>query len=231
MTINMPDTLRGIAADVVGCERCPRLRSYCERVAREKRRMFRNEPYWGRPVPGFGDSRACLLIIGLAPAAHGGNRTGRVFTGDKSGDWLYGALYHYGFANRADSHHRNDGLQLSGAYVTAAARCAPPGNKPERQEFANCREYLIRESKLLRRVRVILCLGKLALDNYLLARAEQGLPVPRPRPVFAHGAQWNTPEGVAVLCSYHPSRQNTQTGRLTRRMFHSIFARARKLCD
>ncbi|HEY2933904.1 MAG TPA: uracil-DNA glycosylase [Acidobacteriota bacterium] len=227
----MPDSLRKVAANVIACERCPRLRSYCKRVAQEKRRMFQNESYWGKPVPGFGDPEACLLIIGLAPAAHGGNRTGRVFTGDRSGDWLYDALYRYGFANQPVSKHRNDGLQLKGAYVTAAARCAPPANKPERQEFANCREYLVRELRLLPQVQVILCLGRLALDNYLLARTGHGHSPTRPRPAFAHGAEWAAPEGVTVLCSYHPSQQNTQTGKLTRQMFHSVFSRAREICE
>ncbi len=227
----MADTLRKISRNIIACERCPRLRRYCLKVAREKRRMYLNEEYWGKPIPGFGDPQAKLLVIGLAPAAHGGNRTGRVFTGDRSGDWLYAALHAYGFANQPASKHRNDGLNLIEAYVTAAARCAPPGNKPTPQELANCREYLVRELKLLRRLRVILCLGKVALDNYWLARREQQLEVPRPRLSFAHGAEWHSPEDVAVLCSYHPSQQNTQTGKLTRSMFHAVLARARELCE
>jgi uracil-DNA glycosylase family 4 len=226
----MADTLKRISLDVITCERCPRLRQYCLQVAREKRRMYRDHQYWGKPVPGFGDPKAKLLVIGLAPAAHGGNRTGRVFTGDRSGDWLYAALHAYGFANQPISEHRNDGLKLIEAYVTAAARCAPPQNKPTLAEFANCRPYLVRELKLLRRLRVILCLGKLALDNYWLARSEQELEFPRPRFGFAHGAEWRSPEGLAVLCSYHPSQQNTQTGRLNRSMFHAVFARAQDLC-
>jgi uracil-DNA glycosylase family 4 len=192
--------------------------------------MYLNEEYWGKPVPGFGDPKAKLLVVGLAPAAHGGNRTGRVFTGDRSGDWLYAALHACGFANQPVSRRRNDGLKLMEAYITAAARCAPPANKPTGEEFSNCREYLVRELNLLRRLRVILCLGKLALDNYWLARREQGLAVPRPRFAFGHGAEWRSPEGLAVLCSYHPSQQNTQTGKLTGSMFHAVLARARELC-
>lgn len=227
----MADSLKEIAGDITSCELCPRLRRYCRQVAERKRPKFRNDAYWGRPVPGFGDARARLLVIGLAPAAHGANRTGRVFTGDKSGEWLYAALHQYRFANQPTSVNRHDNLRLIGAYVSAAARCAPPANKPTPQEFAACRQYLVRELQVLRRVRVVLCLGRLALENYWAARLQQNLPVPHPRFAFAHLAEWGAPEGTTVLCSYHPSQQNTQTGRLTRSMFHAVFARARELAD
>ncbi|MBI4455578.1 MAG: uracil-DNA glycosylase [Acidobacteria bacterium] len=227
----MSESLKRIAANVIACELCPRLRDYCRQIAQQKRHMFRHEEYWGRPVPGFGDPQARLWVIGLAPAAHGGNRTGRVFTGDRSGDWLYAALYQYGFANQPISTNREDGLKLIQAYVSAAVRCAPPANKPMREEFDNCRRYLVRELKVLRHLRVIVCLGKLALDSYWLARKQQGLTIPHPRLPFTHGAEWDSPEEVTLLCSYHPSQQNTLTGKLTRPMFHRIFRRARKLCE
>jgi len=225
----MPDSLSKISDDIARCTLCPRLREYCLRVASQKRRMFRDDDYWGLPVAGFGDAGARLLVLGLAPAAHGGNRTGRVFTGDRSGDWLYAALHKYGFANQPVSMRRDDGLRLTGAYVTAAARCAPPKNKPTPGEFGNCRKYLIRELGALLEVRVVLCLGRLALDNYMAARSELNLALPRPRLLFGHGAEWRSPEGIAVCCSYHPSQQNTQTGRLTQPMFHALFSRVRDL--
>ena len=228
----MPDSLIKIAADITTCELCPRLRHYCLQVAQQKRRMFRNDDYWGLPVPGFGDDvQARLLVIGLAPAAHGGNRTGRVFTGDQSGDWLFAALHEHGFANQAESTSRNDGLRLIRTYVTAAARCAPPANKPSPQEFANCRIYLEREIRALQAIRVILCLGRLALDNYVAVRAALHLPTSHPRFAFGHGAEWLSPEGITVLCSYHPSQQNTRTGRLTRTMFRAVFERVRELSE
>lgn len=217
--------------EIITCTACPRLVAYRERVAREKRRQFRDEEYWGRPLPGFGDPKARLLIMGLAPAAHGGNRTGRMFTGDSSGDWLARALHGTGFANQPISRSRDDGLRLQDAFITAAVRCAPPDNKPTPREFATCRSHLIRELTLLRRVAVVVALGKLAFDAYLAARAEMGRAVPSPRPAFAHGASYELPEGVTLIASYHPSRQNTQTGRLTAAMLASVFRSARRILD
>jgi uracil-DNA glycosylase len=214
---------------VVECERCPRLRAHCRRVARERKREFQEWEYWGRPVPGFGDPRARLLVVGLAPAAHGGNRTGRVFTGDSSGDWLYEALHRFGFASQPTSVSRDDGLELTDCYVAAAARCAPPKNKPTPREFANCRPYLEAEIRLLRRVRVVLVLGRMAFENFLEAAACLDGPRPLPAPRFAHGAEATLPDGRILICSFHPSRRNTNTGLLTRPMWHGIFRRAREL--
>ncbi len=216
---------------ILTCTSCPRLVEYRSRISREKRRQYRDWEYWGKPLPSFGDPQARLMIIGLAPAAHGGNRTGRMFTGDQSGDWLYGALHRFGFANQPTSRHREDGLTLHDAYITAAVRCVPPQNKPVRTELATCRTYLVAEVRLLRRVHVVLPLGKIAFDAYLAARRELGLPAPNARPSFAHGGTTRLPEGVLLLASYHPSRQNTQTGRLTQRMFDMIFAKARVELD
>lgn len=222
--------LRALCAEVTACRRCPRLVEYRERVAREKRRAFRDWDYWGRPLPGFGDPAARLLVIGLAPAAHGGNRTGRIFTGDRSGDWLYDTLHRFGFANQPTSTHRDDGLKLSAAYVNAAVRCAPPDNKPTPQERANCQPYLERELRLLRNVRVVVALGRLAFDAYLSARRAVGLPLPQPRPRFAHASVTEL-SNVFLIGSYHPSQRNTQTGMLTRAMFDHVFATARRLLD
>jgi uracil-DNA glycosylase family 4 len=198
-----------------------------EQVARHPPRRYLGERYWAKPLPGFGDPNAHLLIVGLAPAAHGGNRTGRIFTGDRSGDWLYGALHAAGFANQPDSIHRNDGLALTDCYITAAVRCAPPDNKPSRVEFERCRPYLVQELQLFENVRVVIALGKIAFDSFLLAHQKNGEMVPKPRPRFGHGASVVLPNGVTLIGSYHPSQQNTFTGKLTRPMFHSIFARAR----
>ena len=216
--------------DIIDCTVCPRLVAHRERVAREKRRQFCDDEYWGRPLPGFGDPQARLLIVGLAPAAHGGNRTGRMFTGDSSGDWLARALHGEGFASQPTSTRRDDGLTLRDAFITAAVRCAPPDNKPTPKEFAACRAFLIRELALLRRVRVVVALGKLAFDAYLAARSEMGLEAPRPRPAFAHGAAYALPDAT-LIASYHPSRQNTQTGRLTRPMLSSVFRSARRVLE
>ncbi len=213
---------------ITRCRRCPRLVAHREAIARTKRRQFRQWTYWGRPVPGFGDPKARLFVIGLAPAAHGGNRTGRVFTGDRSGDWLYEALYRFEFANQPHSAHRGDGLRLSDCYIAAVVRCAPPGNKPLPEEFDACRPYVIEELRLLRRVRVVVALGKIAFDHYLRACRDSGLPVPSPAIQFGHGAAYQLPWGVTLIGCYHPSQQNTFTGKLTRRMFHAIFRRARK---
>ncbi len=208
---------------VTECRKCPRLVQWREKVAAEKRAAFKDWDYWGRPLPGFGDPDAELLIVGLAPAAHGGNRTGRVFTGDRAGNWLFGALHRFAYANQPNSDHRDDGLRLTGAYVTAAVRCAPPANKPTSEERNTCLPYLERELGLLQRVRVILPLGSFAYDA--VARLT-GL---RPRPRFGHGVEARLSDRRTVLCSYHPSQQNTFTGKLTEEMFDSVFLRAREL--
>lgn len=205
--------------------------AYCREIAATKRRMYADWDYWGKPLPGFGDPEARLLVVGLAPAAHGGNRTGRMFTGDSSADWLMEALHAHGFANQPTSTHRDDGLKLHGAYITAAARCAPPDNRPTTEELANCRPYLRRELELLRNVRVVIVLGRIAYEAFWQAMKELGrIGRDVKRPDFAHGAvfAWDPAQPTLVM-SYHPSRQNTQTGRLTRDMFHSVFAMARKL--
>ncbi|HVH68112.1 MAG TPA: uracil-DNA glycosylase [Gemmatimonadales bacterium] len=212
---------------VIACTRCPRLRAYCRRVAREKKREFRDWEYWGKPVPGFGDANARLLVVGLAPAAHGANRTGRMFTGDSSGDWLYEALHRFGFASQPGSTSRDDGLRLSDCYITAAARCAPPANQPSRVELEHCRSYLADEVRLLSRVRVVVTLGHVAHDGWLKAAGWWARLAPRERPPFRHGALTRLPDGTVVIASYHPSRQNTNTGKLTRDMWHRVFAQAR----
>jgi uracil-DNA glycosylase family 4 len=201
-------------------------------VARTKVRRFRDFPYWGRPVPGYGDPQARLLVLGLAPAAHGGNRTGRVFTGDRSGDFLFAALHASGFASQPTSVRRDDGLSLRDCYVTAAVRCAPPANRPLAQEFAACRPYLLEELSLLPRLRVVVALGGVAFGAYLGARRAMGQPVPRPLPRFGHGRVAVMPgDAVALIGSYHPSQQNTFTGRLTRRMFAGVLRRAREYLE
>ncbi len=200
-------------------------------MAREKKRAFRDQDYWGRPVPGLGDPDARLMVVGLAPAAHGGNRTGRIFTGDSSGDWLYEALHRFGFANQPLSIGRDDGLELRDCYVTAAARCAPPGNKPTPRELENCRPYLGSEMRLLSRVRVILTLGHVAHRSWLQASGGWRRLGIEDRPRFAHGAESRLPDGRVILSSYHPSRQNTHTGRLTLKMWHAIFRRARQCVE
>jgi uracil-DNA glycosylase family 4 len=224
-------TLDTVSRRIIACTRCPRLRAYCARVARDRKREFRDWDYWGKPVPGFGDPRARLLVVGLAPAAHGGNRTGRVFTGDSSGDWLYGALHRYGFARQAHSVSRHDGQRLDDCWVTAAARCAPPGNRPTPAELARCRPHLAAELALLTRVRVVITLGRIGHDAYLRAAGWWDRRPPGERPPFGHGAIARLPDGVTLISSYHPSRQNTNTGRLTRAMWHAVFRRARALVD
>lgn len=216
---------------IADCTKCPRLTAYRQAIAKEKVKRFRDWEYWGRPVPGFGDPQARLFVVGLAPAAHGGNRTGRIFTGDRSGDWLYEALHAYGFANQPESTHLNDGLRLRNCYVAAAVRCVPPANKPSKEEFESCRPYLQEELRLLRRITVVIALGKIAFEEYL--RACQGMEYGRvaPRPKFFHGADYELPWGVKLLGSYHPSQQNTFTGTLTRPMFHGVFQRARQLLE
>jgi uracil-DNA glycosylase family 4 len=224
-------SLPAVREAIVACERCPRLRRYCRRIARDKVRRFRDEEYWGRPVPGFGDTKARLLVVGLAPAAHGGNRTGRVFTGDSSGDWLYDALHANGFASQALSTGRGDGLLLTGCYVTAGARCAPPGNKPTTSELLRCRPYLEAEIALLRDVRVVVALGRIGHESWLKASGHWAALPPVARPPFGHGVERRMADGRILLASFHPSRQNTQTGRLTRPMWDAIFRRARTLVD
>jgi uracil-DNA glycosylase family 4 len=221
-------TLKLLNETIADCTNCSRLVTYRQTVARTKRRQFKDWTYWGRPVPGFGDPSAHLYVLGLAPAAHGGNRTGRVFTGDRSGDWLYEALHRYGFANQASSTDRDDGLALADCYIGATVRCAPPGNKPTPDEFERCRRYLREELRLLKRNRVVVALGKIAFDHYLKVCGLEGLAVPSPLPSFGHGVVYRLPWGVALLGSYHPSQQNTFTGKLTRPMFHAVFARARR---
>jgi uracil-DNA glycosylase family 4 len=215
-----------MGARLVRCRLCPRLVAHRERVARDRVARFRDQGYWGRPVPGFGDPEARLLVVGLAPAAHGANRTGRIFTGDESGNWLYAALHRAGFANQPTSQHRDDGLALRDTWVTAAARCAPPANRPTPAELATCRRWLLGELALLRAVRVVVALGRVAHDAFLAAEDDRGFPPPRPRPGFAHGAEHGLPSGLTLLCCYHPSQQNTFTGRLTRPMLDGVFARA-----
>lgn len=204
--------------------------AYRAQVARQKRRAFREWEYWGRPLRGFGDPAAHLLVIGLAPAAHGGNRTGRIFTGDRSGDWLFETLHRFGFANQPTSTHRDDGLRLNDAYVTAAVRCAPPDNKPTKDELAQCQTYLARELQLLRTVRVIVALGRFAFDAYWQVRRMRGQPVPQPRPQFGHAEVYKLPD-FFLIGSYHPSQRNTQTGMLTHAMFDRVFSTARQIID
>jgi uracil-DNA glycosylase family 4 len=211
--------------EIAACRACPRLVAWREQVAREKRRAYREWTYWGRPVPGFGDPRARLVIIGLAPAAHGANRTGRVFTGDRSGDFLYAGLHRAGFANQPRSEHREDGLALRDAYVTAAGRCAPPDNKPLPEELARCAPFLDRELALLP-ARVLLALGAIAWGAALAWLERAGWTLPSPRPAFAHGAELALPGAPVLLGCYHVSQQNTQTGRLTPAMFDTVMARA-----
>jgi uracil-DNA glycosylase family 4 len=230
--------LRQLEADLTSCRRCPRLVEWREQVATVKRAAYADQAYWGRPVPGFGDPEAWLLIVGLAPGAHGANRTGRMFTGDRSGDWLYASLHGAGLASQASSESRDDGLTLSGAWITAVVRCAPPGNRPTTSERDACLPWLEREIALLNSVRVVVTLGGFAWTNSLRALADLGCSVSRPRPEFAHGAETFVDasrsesvcvETLPVLGSYHPSQQNTFTGRLTREMLDGIWRTAMRL--
>jgi uracil-DNA glycosylase len=222
--------LAALEAEVTGCRRCPRLVEWRERVAHEKRAAFADWDYWGRPLPGFGDPAARILVLGLAPAAHGANRTGRIFTGDRSGDWLFAAMHRAGLASRPTSVSRDDGLRLRGAWVTAAVRCAPPGNRPTPAERDTCLPWTERELTLLARVRVIVCLGAFAWDAALRVRSALGEPVPRPRPRFGHGAEAAGGRWRLLGC-FHPSQQNTFTGKLTESMLDAVFARARALAE
>jgi len=222
-------SIAGVQRAVVACEQCARLRTHCKAVAREKRRAYANETYWGKPVPGFGDPAARLVIVGLAPGAHGANRTGRIFTGDSSGDWLYEALHRTGFASLPTSVSRDDGQTLTDCYITCAARCAPPDNKPLPSELDTCRPFLTAELALLKRMRVVLALGRVGHEAFLRGSGWWERLSARERPAFAHAAEHALPDGVVLLSSFHPSRQNTQTGRLTRAMWHGVFERAREL--
>jgi uracil-DNA glycosylase family 4 len=217
------DDLRLLADEIAACRACPRLVEWREQVAIEKRAAYRHETYWGRPIAGFGDPEATVVVLGLAPAAHGANRTGRVFTGDRSGDWLYRAMYRAGFANQPTSVAADDGLQLTGAWVTAAVKCAPPGNTPMPDERDACAPFLARELAMLDRSKVVVCLGAFGY-----AAACRHFGVSR-RPRFGHGTEVPLPNGVTLLCSFHPSQQNTFTGRLTEPMLDAVFARASEL--
>ena len=224
-------TVAEIQQQVIACRACPRLVEWREEVARVKRRMYRDEPYWGAPLAAFGDPQARLLVVGLAPAAHGGNRTGRMFTGDRSGDWLFGALHRAGFANQPESVRSGDGLELQDALITAAARCAPPQNKLRPDELTACRPYITREIQLLADLRVVVPLGRIAFDAFLRAYAAAGRTPPQRKPPFGHAVESQLPDGGPLLIAcYHPSQQNTQTGRLTLEMLDAVFQRAREVC-
>jgi uracil-DNA glycosylase family 4 len=223
--------LEELEREIVGCRRCPRLVAWREQVAREKRAAFAGETYWGRPIPGFGDPAARVMIFGLAPAAHGANRTGRVFTGDRSGDFLFAALHRTGFANQPTSVHAGDGLRLRDAWITAAVRCAPPANKPTPAERDACLPYAVRELELLPAVRTVVCLGAFAWDAALRSLVAHGSPVPRPRPRFGHGTELELPGAPVLLGCFHPSQQNTFTGRLTSAMLDAVLLRARAVCE
>lgn len=216
---------------LIQCRRCPRLVEHCTRVAREKRRAYRDWEYWGKPVPGFGDTNARVLLLGLAPGAHGSNRTGRMFTGDSSGNFLYPVLHATGFASQAKSTDIHDGLTLQDAYITATLRCAPPDNKPTPDEIANCSEFLDRELEQLKRVRVVVALGRIGFEAYLNHLKRRGLLASKKEYVFGHGEHYKMPDDRWLLASYHPSNQNTQTGKLTEKMFREIFVKARKLAE
>jgi uracil-DNA glycosylase family 4 len=214
---------------IMACTRCPRLTTYRQQVAEQKVRRFRHLTYWGKPVPSFGDPTARLVLMGLAPAAHGANRTGRAFTGDRSGAWLFDALHAHGFANQPGAEHRQDGLTLHDAYITQVLHCVPPGNKSSREEIARCQAYLLAELRLLKNLQILLPLGKIAFDAALNALQQLDIALPSPRPHFGHALQYQLANGLTLLTSYHPSQQNTQTGRLTRPMFHQVFKTARNL--
>jgi uracil-DNA glycosylase family 4 len=214
---------------IVACERCERLRPYCAEIARVRRRAFAEFEYWGKPVPSFGDVKARVLVLGLAPGAHGSNRTGRPFTGDGSGDFLFPVLHEAGFASQAKAVSRDDGMQLTNAWISAVVRCAPPGNKPSPEELRNCAPWLDEEMKLLRELRVVVCLGKIAFDGFLGHQLRTGKLASRAGFNFGHGAEYALPGGLTLIASYHPSLQNTNTGKLTRPMLLGVFKRAREL--
>ncbi len=228
---SLPNWLIQLNREVVSCTRCPRLVIYREQIAREKRRAYRECDYWGKPVPGFGDPNARVLVLGLAPGAHGSNRTGRPFTGDASGKFMYPILHETGFANQPEATCIGDGLELRDLYITAAARCAPPDNKPLPQELANCAEYLDREMDGLKKLKVVVVLGKIAFDAYLNYLKRRGQLPSRKLYLFHHAAKYSMPDGKILLASYHPSNQNTQTGKLTREMFIQIFIEAARVAN
>ncbi len=225
----MSSALSVLYNEVIACRRCPRLVDHCETIGREKRRAYMDWEYWAKPVPGFGDPNARLLILGLAPGAHGSNRTGRPFTGDKSGEFMYPVLHRVGFASQPNAERRDDGLQLIDAYITAAVRCAPPDNKPTPEEIAACAPFLDREIAALKNLKVVVALGKIGFDAYLNYLKRQASLTGKKDYVFGHGAQYRMPNGIVLLASYHPSNQNTATGKLTERMFRQVFETAKKL--
>lgn len=227
----MPSALAVLNNQVIHCTKCPRLVAYREQIGREKRRAYRDHEYWARPVPGFGDCNARVLVLGLAPGAHGSNRTGRPFTGDQSGKFMYPILYKVGFASQPNATDRKDGLKLIDCYITAAARCAPPDNKPLPSELANCAPYLDREFEILSKLKVVVVLGKIAFDAYLTHLKRLGVITSRVGYVFGHAAEYVTPNGITLLASYHPSNQNTATGKLTPEMFEEVFRRAKRIAN
>jgi uracil-DNA glycosylase family 4 len=224
-----PKSLKALNAAIVACERCPRLRAYCAEVARTRRRAFADVEYWGRPVPSFGDEDARVLVVGLAPGAHGSNRTGRPFTGDGSGDFLFPTLYETGFASQPKAVSREDGMKLTGMWINSVVRCAPPANKPTPEELRTCAPWLDEEIRLLKNLRVVICLGKIAFDGFLAHQLRAGQIAARTGFTFGHGVEYALPGGFILMASYHPSLQNTNTGKLTRPMFLEIFRRARQL--
>jgi uracil-DNA glycosylase family 4 len=229
--MSLPHWLAVLNSEVIACRRCPRLVAYREQVAREKRRAYLDWEYWGKPVPGFGDPKARVVVVGLAPGAHGSNRTGRPFTGDASGNFMYPVLYETGFANQAKATDRNDGLVLKDLYITAAVRCAPPHNKPLPQELSNCAPYLERELDGLKHAKVIVALGRIGFVAYVAYLKRRGILERKNGYLFQHGAKYKMPDGRTLLASYHPSNQNTQTGKLTRAMFVKIFKEAVEIAD
>jgi len=225
----MTSVLNVLNHEVIGCRKCPRLVAYREQIGVEKRRAYRDHEYWAKPVPGFGDVKARVLILGLAPGAHGSNRTGRPFTGDKSGEFMYPILYKVGFASQPTAVDREDGLKLLDCYITAAVRCAPPDNKPLPEEIANCAPYLDREITALSKLKVVVALGKIGFDAYLAHLRRAGFAFRNAEYMFGHAVEYKTPDGITLLGSYHPSNQNTATGKLTAGMFEAVFRRAKKL--
>lgn len=229
MPASSPQSLEVLNSRIIMCNLCPRLRGHCTEVARVRRRAYADWEYWGRPVPSFGDPEARILALGLAPGAHGSNRTGRPFTGDGSGDFLYPVLHEAGFASHPQARSRDDGMQLTGLWITSVVRCAPPGNKPAPDELRNCAPFVDQEMALLKNLRVVVCLGKIAFDGLLAHEQRRGASFARARYTFSHGAEYTLPSGLRAIASYHPSLQNTNTGKLTRPMFLQIFKRARQL--
>jgi uracil-DNA glycosylase len=223
------DSLSILNVRIVNCERCPRLRAYCAEVARVKRRAYAGQEYWGRPVPSFGDPQARVLVLGLAPGAHGSNRTGRMFTGDGSGDFLFPVLHEAGFASQATAVSRTDGMKLTDLWISAVAHCAPPANKPTPEELRNCAPWLDQEMVMLTKLRVVVCLGKISFDGFLSHQLRAGQISSRAKFQFSHGAEFTLPGAITLIATYHPSLQNTNTGKLTRAMFLNVFKRARKV--